>query len=177
MLKPKRCSYCKNLFQPKNGKHRVCSENCAIGLAEKAAIKKTKFTHREALLKIKTRQEWLKDAQTIFNRFIRLRDEGLPCISCQRHHTGQYHAGHYRSVGSSPELRFNEFNVFRQCSPCNNHLSGNSINYRRNLISKIGVERVEWLEGPHEPKKYTIPEIQELIKTYRLKIKELEHGN
>jgi len=86
---------------------------------------------------------------------VRLRDSG-PCISCQRHHDGQYHAGHYRSVGAMPSLRFNTWNIHKQCSACNNHLSGNMIDYRINLIGKIGQARVDWLEGPQETKSMDI---------------------
>ncbi|TEW24926.1 recombination protein NinG, partial [Histophilus somni] len=96
--------------------------------------------------RLKSRSERLKELQGVFNRFIRLRDKNLPCISCGRYHQGQWHAGHYRSVGACPELRFNEDNVHKQCSVCNNHKSGNVIEYRINLVAKIGVERVEFLE-------------------------------
>jgi hypothetical protein len=44
--------------------------------------------------------------------------------------------------------------------------------YRENLIAKIGLERVEWLEGPHEPKRYRIEDLKEIRDTYRLKLKE-----
>ncbi|HDL2201950.1 TPA: recombination protein NinG, partial [Mannheimia haemolytica] len=111
----------------------------------------------------------------IFNKFIRLRDKDLPCISCGRHHQGQWHAGHYKTVGGNPELRFNEDNVHRQCSVCNNHLHGNIVNYRVNLIEKIGLERVEFLERKdHPPLKLTIEQIKDLIKVYKAKCKELE---
>ena len=85
---------------------------------------------REAKQRIKTRAEWLKEAQSEVNRYVRLRDKDLPCISCGRFHNGQYHAGHYRTVGSAPELRFELSNIHKQCAPCNNHLSGNIVNYR-----------------------------------------------
>jgi len=124
---------------------------------------------------IKSRSTHLMECQTVFNRFIRLRDEALPCISCQRHHAGQYHAGHYLAVGIHPELRFDELNVHKQCSVCNNHLSGNKIEYRKNLIIKMGIEVVEYLEGKHEAKKYTIVEIVNLKLVYKLKIKELKN--
>lgn len=128
---------------------------------------------REKLKALKTRAEWLKDAQKVFNHYIRLRDEKLPCVSCGRFHQGQWHAGHYLSVGAHPELRFEPLNVWRQCQPCNAHLSGNQINYRKELINRIGAEKVEWLEGKHEPLKLTIPEIQALIAEYKAKIKQL----
>jgi len=114
---------------------------------------------------------WLTEAQAAFNAWIRKRDEKLPCISCSRFHSGQHHAGHYLSTGARPELRFDEANVHKQCAPCNNHKSGNAIEYRINLVKRIGGKRVGMLEGPHEPKKYTIDEIKEIKKEYKEKVK------
>jgi hypothetical protein len=141
---------------------------------DKARAKKaeeSKRKDREKLKSLKSRSEWLKEAQAVFNKYIRMRDENLPCVSCGRFHEGQWHAGHYLSVGAHPELRFNEMNVWRQCQPCNSHLSGNQINYRKEGVNRIGIESVEWLEGKHEPLKLTIPEIQALIAEYKEKIK------
>jgi len=138
--------------------------------ADEAGMKK-----RRNELKKKVRDEdrsyWLKKAQQSFNAYIRHRDSELPCISCQRHHQGQYHAGHYRTVGGNPELRFYESNCHKQCSVCNNHLSGNITDYRINLVKKIGIEKVEWIEGPHSPKKYTIDELKAIDKKYRELVK------
>ena len=81
----------------------------------------------------------------------------------------------YRSVGACPELRFCEINCFRQCVPCNQHKSGNIIEYRINLVKRIGADKVAWLERQdHEPKKYTIEDCKAIIKYYKAKIKELE---
>ncbi|AHG75417.1 NinG recombination protein [Mannheimia varigena USDA-ARS-USMARC-1296] len=141
----------------------------------KQADKAERKERKQRLEKLKSRSAWLKDLQNIFNKFIRLRDKDLPCISCGRHHQGQWHAGHYKTVGGNPELRFNEDNVNRQCSVCNNHKSGNIVNYRINLIEKIGLERVEFLERKdHPPLKLTVEEIKDLIKVYKAKCKELE---
>ncbi len=129
---------------------------------------------KEAKERVKTRGEWLKEAQAAFNKYIRLRDSAEPCISCGRFHEGQYHAGHYLTVSAHPELRFEELNNNKQCAPCNNHLSGNLVNYRINLIKKIGLDKVEWLEGPHDPKKYTIEEIKEIKQKYSKLARELE---
>jgi hypothetical protein len=122
---------------------------------------------------MKSRADWLREAQAAFNRYIRLRDHDKPCISCGRQHQGQWHAGHYRSVGACPELRFMELNVHKQCAPCNDHLSGNIVEYRRGLIERIGIDQVEWLEGNHEAKKYTIEEIKAIKAEYTHKSKEL----
>jgi hypothetical protein len=126
---------------------------------------------------LKTRSDHLKEAQTAFNAFIRERDKNDPCISCGRFHTGQYHAGHYRTVGSNPELRFEELNVHKQCAPCNNHKSGNIVEYRIRLKAKIGEDKVDWIEGFHEPKHYTIDEIQEIKSMYSKKLKQLKANN
>jgi len=175
-----KCPVCKAPATLRINLKLFCSIDCAVSWsklhADKSKAKKQKEFNaetRQRKQKLKTRQEWLKDAQTVFNKFIRLRDEGLPCVSCGRFHEGQWHAGHYLSVGSHPELRFEPSNVFRQCMPCNSHLSGNQVNYRIELIKRIGLEKVEWLEGKHEPLKLTVEEIKELIAEYKQKIKQL----
>jgi hypothetical protein len=145
----------------------------ALELLKLDKEKRQRKEHAAAKVKALSRREWLKAAQTTVNAYVRKRDEGQPCISCQRHHKGQYHAGHYLTTGARPELRFELDNINLQCSPCNLHLSGNLILYRVNLIKKIGIERVEWLEGPHDPQKWTIDELKETIATYKRKLKEL----
>ncbi len=172
----KTCKVCKKKFEPLRFAQNVCGIPCAIEHANALKAKKEKKEHREAKAKLKSRADYLKEAQAVFNKYIRMRDEAEPCISCSRFHTGQYHAGHFRTVGAAPELRFNEYNCHKQCSVCNNHLSGNLLEYRRKLVAKIGIEKVEWLEGKHEAKKYTIDEILEIKKHYQQKIKELMNG-
>jgi hypothetical protein len=41
------------------------------------------------------------------------------------------------------------------------------------LIERIGIDQVEWLEGNHEAKKYTIEEIRAIKAEYTHKSKEL----
>jgi hypothetical protein len=172
------CPQCRQPATVRINLKLFCSIECAVqwskSQADKAKAKKqteSRRKDREKLKSLKTRSEWLKEAQAIFNKYIRLRDGGNPCISCGRHHQGQYHAGHYLSVGAHPELRFNEKNCNLQCQPCNTHLSGNLLNYRVALIHKIGLAEVERLEGPQPPLKLSIPEIQALIAEYKTKIK------
>ena len=174
----KKCKFCQKPFQSMRSLQQVCSPSCGIALAQVKQAKKNDKEYdkvtKELKKKLKTRGDYLRECQTAFNAFIRLRDKDLPCISCQRHHTGQYHAGHYRSVGSAPELRFNELQVNAQCSACNNYLSGNLIEYRKNLIKKIGLDAVERIEGNHDMPKLSIQEIQELTVFYKQKIKEIK---
>jgi hypothetical protein len=141
----------------------------AIVWAEEA--KKQVHELRKRREAIKPRAKWMREAQAAFNAWIRQRDKDLPCISCGRHHQGQWHAGHYLSTGARPELRFDERNVHKQCSACNTHLSGNLVLFRAGLIAKLGLESVEWLEGPHEPRKYTIEDLRQIRDDYRYGLK------
>lgn len=185
--KQHKCKECGAYYIKKQSMQQVCSMECAIAYSKRKAEEKRKKQEKSDRLEagrrmrarkeaLKSRPDWLKEAQKAFNEFIRLRDKDLPCISCGRYHEGQYHAGHYRSVGAYPELRFNEDNVHKQCSVCNNHKSGNAIEYRINLIRKIGLEKVEFLERhDHQPLKLSIDEIKELIRVYKAKCKGLEN--
>lgn len=181
-MKPKICKSCRKKFQPVRAIQPVCeSFDCKLAYANQVISKRKaksekddRKAHREAKVKAKTRAQWLKEAQAAFNRWIRIRDAGRPCISCGRVHQGQNHAGHYLSIGARPELRFNEQNVHLQCQPCNTHLSGNLVNYRIGLLTKIGAEQVQFLEGPHEPCHYTIDEIKEIKARYTALCREIK---
>ena len=183
--KPKTCrnATCSVKFVPQRLGQAVCSPACALATKDvnqqKARKSLAQVERREIKVrkeKLKSRADHLKDTQTAFNAWVRERDAELPCISCGRHHAGQYHSGHYRTVGASPELRFEPLNAWKQCAPCNNYLSGNLINYRISLLQKIGEEKVIWLEGPHEAKKYTIEELKAMTADYRAKTRELKRA-
>lgn len=180
---PKKCRSCRGTFTPVRSMQVVCSPLCAQSYAAKVAAQKAaranraeRKSMREAIEKAKTRGTHLNELQTAFNAWIRVRDAGLPCISCGRPASwqGQWDAGHYRSRGSSPALRFDPSNVHKQCGPCNVHLSGNLIPYRVNLLKKVGLPEVERLEGPHEPMKYTIAEILEMKAFYRAEVRRIK---
>lgn len=131
---------------------------------------------RERKMEVKPLSYWMKRAQAAVNAYIRARDAGQPCISCGRPDDGshQRHASHYRSVGGHPELRFCELNIWASCSVCNNYLSGNLVPFRAALIAKIGLDKVEFLEGPHETKRYRKEDYQAIEAEYKAKLKELQ---
>ncbi len=179
--KPKVCRVCKTKFQPVLALACVCSPMCALTMvrarkfnAEKVKQAQDRKVTKARLEKLKSRTQWAKEAQAAVNQFIRLRDADLPCISCGRHHQGSYDAGHYLSRGARPELRFDELNIHKQCVPCNQHLSGNVVLYRINLLEKIGAEGVAYLEGPHEPKKYTIDDLKAIKTKYSALVREMK---
>lgn len=183
--KPKKCrvATCRTSFVPSRMGQAVCSPACALIDGPRHAPKARKALDQIDRKEIKVRKEKLKsraghakDTQRAFNEWVRLRDADLPCVSCGRHHDGQYHAGHYRTVAANPAIRFEPLNVHKQCAPCNNHKSGDIVNYRIELVKRIGAEAVEWLEGPHEPKKYTIEQLKAMTAEYRAKTRELKRA-
>ncbi|MNF83417.1 Bacteriophage Lambda NinG protein [compost metagenome] len=186
-VKEAKVKTCKNpacgvSFKPSfSTEQKVCSWACGLAIApdnrekaRKAIAEVGRKEIRAAKERIKPRSQYVREAQQAFNEWIRLRDAVLPCVSCGRHHEGQYHAGHYRTVGANPELRFEPLNVAKQCAPCNNHKSGDIVNYRIELVKRIGAERVEWLEGPHKPQRYTIEDLKKIKADYRALTKELK---
>ncbi len=177
----KRCKVCKEKFEPTfNTLQATCSPKCAIDFAGSAdgrefARKQRKKEAREERKRYnQTRIGWWREeAQKAFNKYIRTRDAALPCISCGIT-TGQMHAGHYRSRGAAPELRYEPLNCHKQCAQCNEKKSGNIVEYRINLIDRIGEDLVDWLEGPHDTKKYTIDDLREIRDNCNRLTKELE---
>ena len=175
-MRDRKCKQCGVRYAPQKTLQQVCSLACSIPYGREMKEKHENKKHRDRKKAIKPLSKHLSETQVVFNRFIRLRDRDQPCIACQRFHTGQYHAGHYRPRGQNAGLRFSELNTHKQCAPCNNHKSGNLSEYRVHLIEKIGLDMVEWLEAQNEPKKWTIEECDALKKYYRHQIKDLQEA-
>ena len=171
-MRKKKCRICKTSFSPYSSLQVVCSSKCAIIHAQD----KNRRNKAKALREARNNDLTLlkRKAQSIFNKYIRLRDKKEPCISCGYKGDGrQWHAGHYKPMGGFSALRFDEENVHKQCSICNNHLSGNLAEYRKGLVIKIGQEALNRLEIGAHLKRWSVEELKEIITTYRAKIKEL----
>ena len=183
----KRCPSCRVMFTPARAAQAVCGEiECAIAhgksekgraIAGKALAEVGRREIKARKEKLKSRADHLKDTQHAFNAWIRARDAGQPCISCGTTADVQYCAGHYRTTGSCPELRFEPLNVHLQCNKnCNLWKSGNILGYRPRLLEKIGAEKLAWIEGPHEAKKHTVDELKTMTAEYRAKTRELKRA-
>ena len=110
--------------------------------------------------------------QQVFNKYIRQRDAGLNCISCDKP-CKKENAGHYFSSGGHANVRFDENNCHLQCEYCNTFLHGNLILYGVNLEKKIGKDEFIILrEKAYEVKKFTKIELKELLLTYKQKLKQ-----
>jgi hypothetical protein len=155
------------------GKKQLAKKQAKEAREERAKDK----ARRETL---KTRSDWIKDAQQAFNRYVRLRDAGQPCISCaaplkSEAVGGGFDCGHFRSVGSAPHLRFDERNAHGQCKQCNRYGSGMHSDYRVGLRLRIGLAALEALEADQTPRKWSIDELKAIRDTYRAKARALEN--
>lgn len=189
------CPHCRKKLEPGWRIHPGCIDGYAEAQAAKAERARAKAARMAAKVeRAETRQrkeaakrpsEHMAAAQDAFNAFIRARDHDQPCISCGVKNPpmtsgGQWDAGHYLSRGAYPELRFNEDNCHKQCKKCNGgggrfaHKARTvSEQYRENLIHRIGLERVEALEGPHPPLQATVEDLISIRAHYIQRRKEL----
>lgn len=194
--KPKKCKVCTGLFSPYKSTDQTCGRHiCAVEWVKakerKKEMKLFNAVTRKMKEAIKTKSQWMAEADKEFGKFTRVRDADLPCISCGRTNAmveptdgwkpgGAWDCGHYLSKGAHPELRYDEDNANKQCKSCNggagkyakkNHTV--TQNYRINLLLKIGTKAVEVLEGPHELKKYTVIDYKAIKAKYKMKAKDL----
>lgn len=188
--KPKKCrvATCRASFVPRASFQSWCSPDCGVVLArakqEKKRVELAQVERREIKVRkeaLKSRGDHMREAQQAFNEFIRTRDQaaGHLCISSGKPldwSGNAVDAGHYRSVGSAPHLRFDERNCHAQSKQDNRFLSGNAVDYRIGLIARIGQEAVDALEADQSVRKYTVDEIKAIKVEYRAKTRELKRA-
>jgi hypothetical protein len=169
----KSCKKCGETFTPFTtlDKHCYVCKKTEQALKNLAKIKKDKV--KKAKEDLLTTSDYLKLAQQVVNKYIRMRDADKGCISCGQTLGSKYDAGHYWSVGGHGNVRFDIDNIHAQCVACNQHKHGNLIAYQKGLIAKIGLQKYDQLEAKaHDTKKWTKDELKELIATYKNKIKD-----
>ena len=182
--KNRRCAYCKKKVPSEsakiNGLKAFCSTDHAIAWlnTEKGKdtfLKARRAKNNEAKKLLKTKSDYIKEAQQAFNAYVRFRDRDLPCISCgsrpEDRFGGAMDAGHYRSRGAAGHLRYDLNNCHAQCKKCNRNLSGNVVEYRINLIRRIGLEKVEALENDNTTRLFTIEYLQRLKRIFLKKLR------
>jgi hypothetical protein len=169
-----RCKNCKEKFEPIRFNHKYClKDECIRAFVSEVKEKSWKETKVRLKDGLKTNQDWLKEAQTIFNKYIRLRDMGLLCVSCNTV-PKKKNAGHYFSSGGHSNVRFDEDNVHLQCEHCNTYLSGNLLNYQIGIEKRIGADKLIELQAKaHIEKRWTVDELKEIIKKYKTKVRSL----
>jgi Bacteriophage Lambda NinG protein len=181
VFRPRKCKVCKTSYTPRRAFECWCSPECGLAVAdqrrakaEAAKAKEQRAADNAKRESLKSKAELANDAQAEVNRYVRLRDMGKPCISCGSLTAETYQAGHYLSRGARPELRFDLDNIHAQCVHCNMHKGGNISEYRPRLIERIGLERVERLEGPHPMPRWTREDLAEIKARARAMARELK---
>lgn len=194
MRKPrKRCKNpdCREWFHPAFANQTWCCADCGtvIALAKREKDRQNAIQAAERRRKDEAQQErrslkvrklavqprsyFIKQAQQAVNAFIRERDKHLPCVSCGTLSAAQWDAGHYRTTAAAPQLRFDPRQIWKQCSVCNQHKSGNLVPYRAELIRRIGLAEVESIESNHDRHRWTIEECKAIKAEYQQKLKDL----
>ena len=184
--KPRTCRVCKTVFQPHKIMQTVCGPECAIkqaqakrAKAERIAKAEDRKTVKAKLLDMEPKSYWWKIAKRWFHLWVRTRDEGKECISCDTilintgKVGGDYDAGHRRSVGSAKHLEFDERNVHGQCKYCNDRLAGNPDGYNAKLPSRIGQEVYDSLMADQAPRNLTSDDYKKIADRYKQLLKEL----
>ena len=192
----RKCAHCREWFHPCRDGQIVCSYACAAAhgkiqtdkarqhakqQAERERKEKAKEDRkklRARKLALKTRNDWKQEAQAAFNRYVRLRDMGKPCISCgsapAQKLGGTMDCGHYHTRGARPWLAFNLHNTACQCVRCNRDRAGAQKEFEAGLIERIGLAKVEELNCDNTPRKFTIEYFQRIKSIFTRKARALE---
>lgn len=167
----KMCCYSDWLLNSENGKVKLSK---SILKAKSETKKKENAFKVDLRAKLKTLGQYEAEAKKVFQRWIRLRDEGKECVSCGTMNPKQWHGGHFKKAEIYSGLIFDERNVHRQCSKCNVFLGGNEGEYRIGLVNRFGEQFVNELEQDSQrlrSYKYTKDELIEIKKKYLDKCK------
>jgi len=180
MTKKRKCKYCRQPFEPIAFLQKNCFDpECVMEWIQETKEKNWKRKKAKLKAELMTVQDYIKIAQQVFNKYIRLRDQGQNCISCNKPiKAGNCDAGHLWSAGGHANIRFNEFNVNGQCSrPCNKDLSGDVNNYRIGFIEKYGSDKLAEIDLIAKiSRKYSVDELKEIISVYKAKVKNIENN-
>jgi hypothetical protein len=175
--KPKHCSNCGSQFNPYKSTDKLCSFQCSVAHKEKQEIEE-RFKKIEAKVKERDSVKLLtKVAKQLAQKWARIRDKDLPCISCGAVTSTMWDGGHLYKSELYSGLRFDEMNINKQCRKCNTYLNGNEINYVRGYIDRYGLAAFNEISKRAKERKNTkwsVPELKQIINYYKLKIKDNE---
>jgi len=166
------CPSCRYSFYTKDERGKIIFAKRKIQVINK----REKAFKSDLRQKLKTLSDYEAEAKKSFQKWVRLRDEALSCISCGTDKAKSWHGSHFYSANLYSGLIFDERNVHKSCDYCNVFLHGNLLEYRKGLIARYGLEYVEQLESiSNESRvyKYTKEELIQIKKKYDDKIKSL----
>lgn len=117
-------------------------------------------------MKEKSIAQLIQVCQTKFNAFVRLRDAGLPCISCPSPDFTD--CGHLFPKSTRPAMRFIPEAAAGQCRVCNSLPDGNYEEFCKGIAARHGVEYLQNViqmanNSRKESHKWSKSELLELI--------------
>lgn len=121
----------------------------------------------------------LSKLDKIFSEYIRRRDAdengNVKCCTCPTvQHWKEMDCGHWRLRGNMA-TRFNENNSHSQCKVCNGSVNGMWDDHKNYIILRYGLNVAHELYLlSKQTRKFMQFEIDEMVKDYKLKIKQLE---
>ena len=159
----------------------ACSPPCAIEVAKAKKAKEVRTYQRKGREKLKTLSQLCAETQKIVNRYIRLRDEGLLCISCyERPVTDAGHLFHAGSKYRTSRLRFDHRVLNGQCAHCNRYKGGGNMQgYESGYLERYGqaawdeVQELKLQADRGELEPLTDDEVREIARTHRRLIREM----
>jgi hypothetical protein len=181
-----KCKACGEICAKKYAKTPACNDVCAFNYAVNRADELSAKKARQAVAKdrretkakldaIEKKSVLEKRAQKAVNDYVRARDAGIGCVTCDKPSNwhGQWHAGHYKSVGSNSYLRFNLWNIQKQCSVCNHHQSGNIGEYKERLPIRIGQEKFDWINAAPQLRRFERDYLIRLARVFNKKTRRM----
>jgi hypothetical protein len=178
-MKQKKCKVCQEFFTPIQFAQTACGYKCAIIHSKNLKLQKElkDWKVEKAILKdkLKTLGQYEAEAKKSFQKWIRMRDDKQPCISCGIEQTDLWDGGHYKKAEIYSGVIFDENNCHKQCRKCNRFLNGNELNYRQGLIQRYGIDFADQIEqkaNETRNQKFTKEELIAKKLKYDLLIKE-----
>lgn len=190
-IKNKLCKHseCKKMFKPWSSTQQTCSPLCERLYKVEKKVKREEAQQRKAAIAkaagtatekeqviLQDRQKLERELTQVTHRLVKLRDWGLPCISCGQVHRPDNQAGHYHSKGAHIQIAYNLLNINGQCHQCNIHKGGNKQGYRQGIKARFGSEALQKLVNLSKttPPRLSNWEIQQLIRQRKEESKQLE---
>lgn len=193
-MKTANCIHCRKKFVLKQFNYRFCEETddckeAGIDFKIPKALKKVRKINAEierinleiekAIEKKKENKKLgylLENTKNKCHEFIRLRDKGLPCISCNNPYNNDFQAGHFYKAELYSNLKFDENNINGQCRQCNLRKEGNESGYRVGIIKRFGAEHLIKLDElaesyKKEDFKWDREQLNEIRDYYKQKLK------
>lgn len=88
----------------------------------------------------------LEYTKKVVHAYVRERDKGKPCVTCETPWNVTFQAGHCYKAETFTSIKFHLSNINGQCVQCNIHYEGRPQEYLLKLPKRIGVEEFRNLE-------------------------------